>query len=354
MSKPYSLDLRERVVAAIEAGASRHEAAEQFAVSVSSAIRWMQRFVRVGSAAAKPSGGSTSPLEAHAPWLLGLIAKHPDLTLDEIVMAMQREGIAGSRVAVWRFFKRHNITVKKKSVRATEQQRPDVARARRRWMREQSLFDPARLVFVDETATSTNLARLRGRCERGLRLIGHVPQGNWQTVTFVAGLRHDRMVAPFVINGAMNGACFLAYLEQCLVFTLKPDDVVIIDNLKAHHVAGVREAIEPRARRFVTCRNTRPTSTRSNWPSPNSKPFCARPLPDPFAVCGTGSAPNLPWSTSEIPGPRNAPAHAAPRLRLRDKKHVRCGGRFHRKQSFRSVPAPQPVGDRRRIRPLRH
>jgi transposase len=244
MSKPYSLDLRERVVALIEAGASRHEAAEQFAVSVSSAIRWMQRFVRVGSAAAKPSGGSTSPLEAHAPWLLELIAKHPDLTLDEIVMAMQREGIAGSRVAVWRFFKRHNITVKKKSVRAAEQQRLDVARARRRWMREQGLFDPARLVFVDETATSTNMARLRGRCERGLRLIGYVPQGNWQTVTFVAGLRHDRMVAPFVINGAMNGACFLAYLEQCLVPTLKPGDVVVIDNLKAHHVAGVREVIE--------------------------------------------------------------------------------------------------------------
>jgi transposase len=129
-------------------------------------------------------------------------------------------------------------------VRAAEQQRLDVARARRRWMREQGLFDPARLVFVDETATSTNMARLRGRCERGLRLIGHVPQGNWQTVTFVAGLRHDGMVAPFVINRAMNGACFLAYLEQCLVPTLKPDDVVVIDNLKAHRVTGVREAIE--------------------------------------------------------------------------------------------------------------
>ena len=244
MSKPYSLDLRERVVASIEAGASRHEAAERFDVSVSSAIRWMQRFLRFGSAAAKPSGGSTSPLEVHAPWLLGLVAKHPDLTLDEIVVAMRREGIAGSRVAVWRFFERHKITVKKKSMRAAEQERADVVRARRRWMREQGLFDPARLVFVDETATSTNMARLRGRCARGLRLIGHVPQGKWQTITFVAGLRHDAMVAPFVIDGAMNGASFLAYLEQCLVPTLKPDDVVIIDNLKAHHVAGVREAIE--------------------------------------------------------------------------------------------------------------
>jgi hypothetical protein len=95
-------------------------------------------------------------------------------------------------------------------MRAAEQERADVVRARRRWMREQGLFDPARLVFVDETATSTNMARLRGRCARGLRLIGHVPQGNWQTITFVAGLRHDAMVVPFVINGAMNGASFLA------------------------------------------------------------------------------------------------------------------------------------------------
>jgi len=243
MSKPYSLDLRERVVATIEAGASRHEAGELFAVSASSAIRWMQRFVRFGSVAAKPSGGSTSPLEAHAPWLLELVAKHPDLTLNETVMAMHQEGIAGSRVAVWRFFRRHNITFKKKSVRAAEQERADVARARRRWMREQGLFDPAHLVFVDETATSTNMARLHGRCERGLRLIGHVPQSNWQTITFVAGLRHDRMVAPLVIDGPMNGAVFLAYIEQCLVPTLNHDDIVIIDNLKAHHVAGVREAI---------------------------------------------------------------------------------------------------------------
>jgi transposase len=113
MSKPYSLDLRERVVASVEVGASRHEAAERFEVSVRSAIRWVQHFVRLGNAAAKPIGGSTSPLEAHATWLLELIAKHPDLTLDEIVVAMRRHGIAGSRSAVWRFFERHKITVKK-------------------------------------------------------------------------------------------------------------------------------------------------------------------------------------------------------------------------------------------------
>ena len=117
MSKPYSLDLRERVVEFVEAGASRHEAAECFVVSVSSAIRWMQRRMRFGSVAAKPSGGSTSPLEAHAPWLLKLIAEHPDLTLDEIVLAMHQHGLAGSRSAIWRFFDRHKISFRKSRAR---------------------------------------------------------------------------------------------------------------------------------------------------------------------------------------------------------------------------------------------
>ena len=157
---------------------------------------------------------------------------------------MRREGIAGSRTAVWRFFARHQITVKKKSLRAAEQKRPDVARARRRWMLEQGLFDPARLVFVDETATATNMARPYGRCARGVRLIGHVPQSHWQTITFVAGLRHDAMVAPMVVEGPITAEMFLAYVEQCLVPTLKHGDIVVIDRLKAHFAAGVREAIE--------------------------------------------------------------------------------------------------------------
>lgn len=127
---------------------------------------------------------------------------------------------------------------------AAEQEWADVVQARRCWMREQGLFEPARRVFVDEAATSSNMARLHGRCERGVRLIGHVPQGHWQTITFVAGLRHGGMVAPFLINGPMNGTNFVAYLEQCLEPTLKRGDIVIIDDLKAHHVAGVRGAIE--------------------------------------------------------------------------------------------------------------
>jgi transposase len=114
MPKPYSDDLRERVVEAVEAGASRREAAESFNLSPSSAVKWLQRWRDTGSAKAKPSGGSTSPLEKHAKWLLAVVAEQPDLMLDEIVASMRKRRIPGSRTAVWRFFARHDLTFKKK------------------------------------------------------------------------------------------------------------------------------------------------------------------------------------------------------------------------------------------------
>jgi len=117
MPKPCSLDLRERVLDAIEMGASRREAAERFEVSASSAVKWMQRWHETGSVAAKPIGGSISPLEKHADFLLALIELEPDLTLDEVVCAMGKLKIPGSRTAVWRFFQRHEITFKKKPAR---------------------------------------------------------------------------------------------------------------------------------------------------------------------------------------------------------------------------------------------
>jgi transposase len=114
MPTAYSSDLRGRVIARVESGASRREVAEQFEISPSIAIKWVACFRATGSCAAKPRGGSTSPLEAHADFLLALIAQHPDLTLDEIIHAMRKQRIAGSRTALWRFFKRHKVTFKKK------------------------------------------------------------------------------------------------------------------------------------------------------------------------------------------------------------------------------------------------
>jgi transposase len=128
-------------------------------------------------------------------------------------------------------------------VRASEQERPDVAAARERWKEEQSSLDPRQLVFVDETGTSTNMARVRGRCRRGERLVGRVPHGHWKVSTFLAGLRCDAITAPFVIDRPMNGDIFLTWLDRCLISTLLPGDIVVMDNLPAHKVAGVRERI---------------------------------------------------------------------------------------------------------------
>jgi transposase len=112
------------------------------------------------------------------------------------------------------------------------------------WADDQPKLDPGRLVFIDETGTSTKMARLRGRAPRGERLVGKIPHGHWKTTTFVAALRSTALTAPCVIDGPMNGNAFLAYVEQVLVPTLKPGDVVVLDNLSAHKVPGIREAIE--------------------------------------------------------------------------------------------------------------
>ena len=132
----------------------------------------------------------------------------------------------------------------KKSLRAAERKRADVARARRRWIREQGFLDPAHLVFIDETAVTTNMVRLNGWNPRGERLVSDAPMGHWETVTFIAGLRQTGVVAPMMIKGSMNGEAFLAYIEQCLVPTLKRRDIVVIDNVPFHKVAGVEEAIQ--------------------------------------------------------------------------------------------------------------
>jgi len=129
-------------------------------------------------------------------------------------------------------------------VHASEQERPDVAAARAAWQADQPGLDPRRLVFIDETGTSTAMARLRGRAKRGRRVVGRVPWGHWKVLTFVAGLRHDGITAPFVIDCAMTRAIFVEYLRQCLIPTLQPGDIVVMDNLPAHKGGAVRQIIE--------------------------------------------------------------------------------------------------------------
>jgi len=119
-----------------------------------------------------------------------------------------------------------------------------VQEAREAWRVEQLSLDATKLIFLDETWISTNMARRSGRCLKGVRLKAGVPHGHWKTTTFLAGLRYDGLVAPLVLDGPIDGESFLAYIEQFLVPTLTPDHIVLMDNLSSHKVAGVREAIE--------------------------------------------------------------------------------------------------------------
>ena len=124
-----------------------------------------------------------------------------------------------------------------------EQTRPDIARKRERWKAHQGRIDPKRLVFLDETWVKTNMAPLRGWGPRGQRRAGRVPHGHWKTLTFIAALRADRIDAPWVIDGPINGELFTVYVEKVLVPTLAPGDVVILDNLGSHKGQAARRAI---------------------------------------------------------------------------------------------------------------
>lgn len=129
-------------------------------------------------------------------------------------------------------------------IQAAEQDRPDVAERRALWQVQQAGLDPERLVFIDETWAKTNMTRPRGRSRCGTRLVDKSPHGHWKTTTFVAALRTSGLTAPLVLDGAINGNSFLAYVRQVLVPTLRAGDVVVMDNLSSHKRVGVREAIE--------------------------------------------------------------------------------------------------------------
>ncbi len=159
----YSLDRRQRLIDAVDAGSSARAAVRRLQVSASIAVKWVQRKRKTGGVEAKPMHGHPSAkLLPHKDWLLRLVAREPDFTLKQI----------------------------------------------------------------------------------GERLVSAVPYGHWKTRTFIAALRVDRIDAPWVIDGPMDGAAFLAYLHHCLAPTLSPGDIVVMDNLPAHKVAGVRNILE--------------------------------------------------------------------------------------------------------------
>src|SRR5258707_2640442 len=251
MGKPYSDDLRERVVAAIEAGHTREEVAKRYNMALSTVGGFIKRKRETGSVSPDKFGGyKTFTLEPHTDRVKELVAEQPDSTLAELQVRLAKEKVKVSQSGISRFLHHINLTFKK-SVRAAEQDRPDVAAARKALRKEQLNLDPKQLVFIDETAATTKMTRLYGRAPQGKRLVDKVPHGHWKTTTFIFGLRYDGIMAPFVLDGPMDGPHFFALVEKNLSPTFKKGQIGFLGKFFTQKVDGVEEAIEARGARAI-------------------------------------------------------------------------------------------------------
>ncbi len=204
MPKPYSADLRQRAMALVEGGQSRRGAGKLLDLDKSTVILWVKEFRATGKQAAAAMGGRRRfALLAERDWLLARTAAAPNLTGRALRAELAVRGTKVSYDAGWRFLRDERLTFEK-SLRAAEQDRPDVARKRERWRRHQGRVDPTRLVFVDETWAKTNMTRPPGRALRGQRLVATVPHARWTTMTFLAALRSDGLTAPCAIDGPIT------------------------------------------------------------------------------------------------------------------------------------------------------
>jgi len=252
MGKPYSIDLRERVVAAVETGGmSCHRAAAQFGVGISTAINWVRRLRETGSVAPGKMGGHKpkSISGEHRAWLLER-TREKDFTQRGLVAELAERGLKVDYRTVWSFVHAEKLSFKK-TVAAGERDRPDVARRRAQWVKYQNKIAPERLVFIDETWTKTNMAPRRGWAPLGMRLAAKVPHGHWNTTTFLAALRHDRIDAPWLLDGPIDGESFQLYVEKVLLPTLRPGDIVIMDNLGSHKGKAVRRLIRSAGAKLI-------------------------------------------------------------------------------------------------------
>jgi transposase len=240
---PYSLDLRERVAAAVDhKEGSLREIARRFRVSLSFVVRLLQRRRRASTLAPKPHGGGPKPAlnPRDQERLRRLVQENNDATLKQL---KQRGGFECTLATIWNTLRRLGLTYKKKTLRAAERNRPDVRRKRGRFRKKVARIEPKRLVFVDETGINTAMTPTYGWAPRGERAVGSVPT-SWETITVIAALGLDGVRAPLAFAGATNAAVFHTYVELVLRPELRPGDVVVFDNLSAHLAAGVTATIK--------------------------------------------------------------------------------------------------------------
>ncbi|WP_406694344.1 IS630 family transposase [Singulisphaera sp. Ch08] len=241
--RPYSLDLRERVAAAVD----HHEGsirsiARVFRVSTSFVVRLLQRRRTTGMLDPEPHRGG--PPRALGPEdlkrLAGLVLEQPDATLKQL---QQRGGFTCSLKTLWYALDRLNLTYKKKSLHASQRDQPPVQKKRRSFRRKVHIIEAKQLVFVDETGITTAMTPTHARAPRGERAVDSSP-ASWETITVIAGLGLDGVRAPLAFPGATNTAVFQQYVEETLVPELHKGDVVVFDNLKPHLSVAVLNAIE--------------------------------------------------------------------------------------------------------------
>jgi len=251
MTAPYSMDLRERALARKAAGETHRQIAEALQISASCVSKWARRDRETGSPSPAQIGGyKPRTLSGDcAEWLRQRISAGP-FTLKGLAAELAERGIKTHPKAVWVFVHAEGLSFKK-TLLPEEQTRPDVARRRTRWKAHQTKIAASRLVFIDETWVKTNMAPLRGWAPRGQRLRAYAPHGHWKTLTFIAALRCDRIDAPWVLDGPINGEAFRLYVEKILAPTLGPGDVVVMDNLGSHKGKAARAAIRDRGAHLI-------------------------------------------------------------------------------------------------------
>jgi transposase len=240
--RPYSLDLRERILAAVDGhDGSIRWVARIFRVSTSFIVRLLQRRRVAGTLAPEPHRGGPSPAlgPGDLERLAALVQEQPDATLEQL---KQKGGFQCSLKTLWYALDRLGLTRKKKSLHADQRDRPDVQTQREEFRREVGKIEPERLVFVDETGITTTMTPAYARSPRGQQVVDSI-LASWETVTVIAALGLDGVRAPLVFSGSTDTAVFQAYVDQVLVPELHEGDVVVFDNIKPHLTAKVAKSI---------------------------------------------------------------------------------------------------------------
>jgi transposase len=248
--RPYSMDLRQRVAAAVDEGqGSQRQIARWFHVSASFVTRLLKRRREAGTLAPEPHGGGPRrALGAADRWrLAGLVERHNDDTLDEL---RRRGGFRCSLTTIWRALRRLGLTRKKKSTHADERDRPDVKRRRRSFRGRVKRAEPRRLRFVDESGANTAMTRAYAWAPRGQRAVGSAP-GRWESFTTIAALGLEGVRAPLVLPGSIDAAAFESYVADVLAPELRPGDVVVWDNLPAHQGRAAAAAVHRAGARLM-------------------------------------------------------------------------------------------------------